>query len=67
MKNTGNDEAVDPRLQPSTSDVLADLVRNLFPDNIVGMCIQQVSRYDRAIQLIAMAPDIACTCFRKAS
>lgn len=67
MKNAGNDEAVDPRLQPSTSDVLADLVRNLFPDNIVGMCIQQVSRYDIAIQLIAMAPDIACTCFRKAS
>nr|CDS34454.1 excitatory amino acid transporter 2 [Hymenolepis microstoma] len=31
----------DPRLRPTTSDVFADLVLNIFPDNIVAMCIQQ--------------------------
>ncbi|KAM7540764.1 hypothetical protein Aperf_G00000030039 [Anoplocephala perfoliata] len=35
---TGTD---DPKLRPSTSDVFADLIFNIFPDNIVAMCIQQ--------------------------
>ncbi|VDN99574.1 unnamed protein product [Rodentolepis nana] len=34
-------ETDDPRLRPTTSDVFADLVLNIFPDNIVGMCVQQ--------------------------
>ncbi|VUZ46044.1 unnamed protein product [Hymenolepis diminuta] len=34
-------ESGDPALRPSTSDVFADLVLNIFPDNIIGMCIQQ--------------------------
>uniref|UniRef100_A0A5K3ERW8 Amino acid transporter n=2 Tax=Mesocestoides corti TaxID=53468 RepID=A0A5K3ERW8_MESCO len=38
--NTTTDE--DPRLRSTTSDVFSDLVLNLFPDNIIGMCISQV-------------------------
>lgn len=32
----------DPFLRPTTSDVFYDLLLNIFPDNIVAMCIQQV-------------------------
>lgn len=35
-------ETDDPKLRPTTSDVFADLILNIFPDNIVAMCIQQV-------------------------
>ncbi|KAM7539872.1 hypothetical protein Aperf_G00000030061 [Anoplocephala perfoliata] len=34
-------EIDDPNLRPTTSDVFADLILNIFPDNIVAMCIQQ--------------------------
>ena len=35
-------EVDDPFLRPTTSDVFADLILNIFPDNIVAMCIRQV-------------------------
>ncbi|VDM20515.1 unnamed protein product [Hydatigera taeniaeformis] len=35
----------DPNLRATTSDVFADLVLNIFPENIVAMCIQQTKTH----------------------
>ncbi|KAL7061939.1 hypothetical protein AAHC03_0788 [Spirometra sp. Aus1] len=35
-------KVIDTNLTPTTSDVFSDLLLNMFPDNIIGMCIYQI-------------------------
>ncbi|KAL5971597.1 Excitatory amino acid transporter 3 [Taenia solium] len=43
VENVANED--DPNLRATTSDVFADLILNIFPDNIVAMCIQQTKTH----------------------
>ncbi|EUB63648.1 Excitatory amino acid transporter [Echinococcus granulosus] len=43
LENATNED--DPNLRATASDVFADLLLNIFPDNIVAMCIQQTKTY----------------------